>query len=170
MHQLALVSVTVFLHSNSPNYLCQPVNRGLKSISCTIYSKKKNLTRPLWWRCQICWLSAYLSFVTKPGPISSVISGKKGLLNNQFAGVYISPLPPKKKYSFDLCKWDCHPLKKCKWSLLLCCVVSIWQQVTFLSWQWKMQVRIRAANRNKVILQSGPSLGCTYTLDLQLSS
>lgn len=41
MHQLALVSVTAFLHSNSPNYLCQPFNRGWKSISCTIYSKKK---------------------------------------------------------------------------------------------------------------------------------
>lgn len=64
------------------NYLCQPFNRGWNSISCTIYSKKKQNKQKktissLCQRCQICWLSAYLSFVTKSGPISSVIRRKK---------------------------------------------------------------------------------------------
>lgn len=68
--------------------------------------------------------------------------------------------PPQPEILIRFMQMEFHPLKKCKWGLLLCSVVSVWQQLTFLS-SW--QVRIRAASRNKVILQRGPSLGSTCT-------
>lgn len=170
MHPLALVSVTVVLRGNSQAISVSHLT-GDEILSPEQFPvKKKNNTKktsPLWRRCQNCWLSAYLSFVTKPGPISSVMRKKSFWTMSVSSCLHFYP----PEIFIRLMQIKLSPFEKCKWGLLLCSVLSVWQQVTFLSfWQWKVQVRICAANRNKVILQSGFSLECACTSDLQLSS